>query len=141
MAIYSSILFVLLVHGVFGGRPEQRALTAFKLTGQSTQDVGVYLPPIAGGSAPFTLDLSFKVDSIHGRSFRMMEFDIAGIAQSSNTLSPVSFPFACDLTTSFAAGVWHQVSISVTGAGNFKYALNLATVCWTSSLLPSASLN
>ena len=114
---------------------------AFDIVAGGGSAVELSALPIEATNPPFTLDFSFRLDSNAGTSFTVLQFDTAGAKQNGATLDVPNYPTACTLSSSFTPNKWYQVSISVTGGGDYKYALDLATVCTGSTGLPGSSLD
>lgn len=133
----SLTLLSLVFHSLFAMQQHQHSYVSLQFSSTAPSDLSVLLPPLAG--TPFTLDLSFRLNSAQSASFLILSFQNVGLEQSLTSLRPLNLPATCALT--FTANTWYQISISITEIPELIYALNLVSVCTSAAALPESTLD
>ncbi len=144
MALVFLVLLSALVSSVAPTRERSLRFTAFTLPSSPTASLPINLPAISAATYPFTIDLSFQLDSVAvggWNGFLILGFASMGGEMREGELLPVSGQSSCTLLPAIDLSTWYQLSISVTNSSppELKRALNreIISAC-TSHALPQA---
>lgn len=134
------LLFAFLLLPTSSIREVTNSFHQFQINPSTTNEVWVELPPFTAALVEYTIDLTFRIDTLALMEFKLLTFDNAGFTLNGNTLGVVSFPTTCTLSSSFEANRWTQVTLAVTSS-RIEYYLNQVRQFYSSTGYPTANLN